>query len=104
MDFYIWHNFTYKYNIITKDPLQLTHIDKSLFSQMISLSPLILALLFIFFKNYKAADTNLNDSPIIGIMTVPSESPHQYPPDQYSYFDASYVKILESGGARIVPV
>lgn len=44
-----------------------------------------------------------NPTPVIGVFTIPSDYA-QYPEDQYSYFAASYVKFLESGGARVVPI
>lgn len=43
-----------------------------------------------------------NNRPIIGILTLPNDIPGY---DQYrSYFPASYVKWLESAGARVVPI
>lgn len=44
----------------------------------------------------------LDNRPIVGILTLPNYFP-QWP--QYrSYFPASYVKWLEGGGARVVPI
>src|SRR5689334_9777236 len=43
--------------------------------------------------------------PVIGIMTIPSEySDSDYPAEYWSYFAASYVKFLESGGAQVIPI
>ncbi|XP_059900471.1 gamma-glutamyl hydrolase-like isoform X1 [Gadus macrocephalus] len=42
-----------------------------------------------------------NDAPVIGILSQESYSP---PPNVTSYIAASYVKYLESAGARVVPV
>jgi hypothetical protein len=44
-----------------------------------------------------------NDRPIIGIMTLPSEYV-EFPNDTYSYMAASYVKFVESAGARVLPI
>lgn len=43
-----------------------------------------------------------NLRPIIGILTLPAEYPSQ--PNARSYFPASYVKFIESAGARVVPI
>ncbi|KAM3132210.1 hypothetical protein pb186bvf_015670 [Paramecium bursaria] len=43
------------------------------------------------------------DQPIIGILTQASDY-KGYPGDQYSYIAASYVKFVESSGARVVPI
>jgi len=45
-----------------------------------------------------------NYRPIIGIVTTPSEYPDVYNPQNYSYLASSYVKFVESGGARVVPI
>jgi gamma-glutamyl hydrolase len=45
----------------------------------------------------------VNDSPVIGIMTLPSEY-NEYPSSDYAYLAASYVKFIESAGARVVPI
>ncbi|KAM8823687.1 gamma-glutamyl hydrolase [Spinachia spinachia] len=42
-----------------------------------------------------------NDSPVIGIL---AQEIHVPKPNQTAYVAASYVKFLESGGARVVPV
>ena len=44
-----------------------------------------------------------NNRPIIGIMTLPSEYV-EFPNDTYSYIAASYVKFVESSGARVIPI
>jgi gamma-glutamyl hydrolase len=46
----------------------------------------------------------INNKPIIGILTTPSDFPWQYEPGNWSYFPASYVKFLETVGARVVPI
>jgi gamma-glutamyl hydrolase len=48
----------------------------------------------------------LNNTPIIGILTQPysGESPAGLPSSGLSYIAASYVKYIESGGARVVPI
>lgn len=49
--------------------------------------------------------TALNNSPVIGILTIPSDDDYtQYPSSKYSYFAASYVKYVESSGARVLPI
>ena len=45
-----------------------------------------------------------NDKPVMGIITQPSLWNTLYPQDDYSYIAASYVKFLESSGARVVPI
>jgi len=46
----------------------------------------------------------LNTRPIIGILTQPSSWPTMYDPEEYSYIATSYVRYLESAGARVVPI
>ncbi|KAL4471799.1 hypothetical protein ABPG72_008817 [Tetrahymena utriculariae] len=50
-----------------------------------------------------ALAVSLNNSPIIGIYTQPSEY-EQYPGSDYSYIAASYVKFLEGAGAQAVVI
>lgn len=45
-----------------------------------------------------------NDKPVIGVLTQPSLWSTIYPSEDYSYIAASYVKFLESSGARVVPI
>jgi len=66
---------------------------------MPSLTPLILVLLA------TCALTQTPPRPIIGIVTIPTSDTYtDYPPDSWSYFPASYVKFIESGGAQVVPI
>lgn len=44
-----------------------------------------------------------NPRPIIGIISEPSFSSY-YPRSEYSFIASSYVKFLESSGARVVPI
>lgn len=55
--------------------------------------------------NSDAADP-LNNTPIIGILTQPysGETPSGVSRDGLTYIAASYVKFVESGGARVVPI
>ncbi|KAM7390147.1 hypothetical protein PAMA_008359 [Pampus argenteus] len=48
-----------------------------------------------------AAVPKINDRPVIGILAQDIRSP---PPGKTSYIAASYVKYLESAGARVVPI
>jgi len=43
------------------------------------------------------------DKPVIGVMTIPSTTPG-YPSGNYSMIPASYIKHIESAGARVVPI
>lgn len=46
-----------------------------------------------------------NTNPVIGILTIPSDEDYtEFPESQYSYFAASYVKYVESTGARVLPI
>ena len=45
----------------------------------------------------------LNLNPVIGILTIPSEY-DEYPVKDWNYMAASYVKNMESAGARVVPI
>jgi len=45
-----------------------------------------------------------NEKPIVGVLTQPSIWNKFYPSDEYSYIADSYVKFLESSGARVVPL
>lgn len=44
--------------------------------------------------------------PVIGIFTQPSNDLNQtiYPSDKYQYISSSYVKWLQTSGAKVVPV
>lgn len=44
------------------------------------------------------SQTQINNRPIIGIYTEPSEY-DGYPPEHYSYIASSYVKYVEAAGA-----
>lgn len=47
----------------------------------------------------------LNTSPTIGVLTIPSDDDYtEYPASTYSYLAASYVKYVESTGARVLPI
>jgi len=41
---------------------------------------------------------------MIGLVTLPSDYPQFYGPKNFTYFRSSYVKFIESGGARVVPI
>jgi len=56
----------------------------------------LLALCFLF-------PAQATDKPVIGILSIPSPVV-DHPPGNYSYIPASYVKFLESAGARVVPI
>jgi len=45
-----------------------------------------------------------NKKPVIGILTQPSSWVNIYDSEDYSYLASSYVKSLESAGAKIVPI
>ena len=45
-----------------------------------------------------------SSQPVIGILTIPSDSSDEYPPNEYSYIPGSYVKHYWGAGARIVPI
>jgi gamma-glutamyl hydrolase len=45
----------------------------------------------------------VNTRPIVGIMTLPCDDPSMCG-SAAEYFPASYVKSLEAGGARVVPI
>lgn len=45
----------------------------------------------------------INNRPVIGILTIPSSFTSR-PPENYSYFPASYAKFVESVGARVIPI
>lgn len=49
---------------------------------------------------------NVNERPIIGILTQEIDPNRQFykGEDFQSYIAASYVKFIESGGARVVPI
>lgn len=47
--------------------------------------------------------SGLNDRPVIGILTQPSRTCEKIGKGN-SYIAASYVKYLESAGARVVPI
>lgn len=51
-------------------------------------------------RRYKSANGKLNNRPLIGVLTQPGEPA----PGGHSYIAASYVKFIESAGARVVPI
>lgn len=63
-------------------------------------------------RTCSAPDRNLNDKPIIGILTHPGVGTFDAPRDHslsyyeknVSYIAASYVKFAETGGARVIPL
>ncbi|KAJ0231848.1 hypothetical protein HA466_0297010 [Hirschfeldia incana] len=62
-------------------------------------------------RTCSAPDPNLNDKPIIGILTHPGvgtfDAPHhslRHYEKNVSYIAASYVKFAETGGARVIPL
>ena len=66
---------------------------------------LSLALFFSCIQSFKSEKTtSKNDRPIIGIFAQPSDFVQQYPPDQFSFIPSSYIKYVESAGARAVPL
>lgn len=52
------------------------------------------------------SSSQFNDNPIIGIMAIDMSYYIQskYTEQYYSFIAASYVKFVEGGGARVVPV
>jgi gamma-glutamyl hydrolase len=52
------------------------------------------------------ATPQINDEPIIGILSeeLLYSLEDKYPGQYHSYIAASYVKFVEGGGARVVPV
>ena len=51
----------------------------------------------------EAQGDKVNLTPVIGILAKPSEY-DQYPMNDWNYMAASYVKYIESAGARVVPI
>jgi gamma-glutamyl hydrolase len=70
----------------------------------VTVTKLLLLLSISFILSSCQSNQTLNLRPIIGILTLPSEFPDVYNPANYSYLAASYVKFVEAGGARVVPV
>ncbi|XP_030611820.1 gamma-glutamyl hydrolase [Archocentrus centrarchus] len=63
---------------------------------------LLLCISLLYLPIYSSAKSDrLNDKPIIGVLAQEVYSPK---PNQTAYIAASYVKFLESAGARVVPV
>ena len=57
-------------------------------------------------RSEKTINTN-EDSPhvpTIGVLSQPSSWVSLYPPDEFSYIAASYIKALEAAGAKVVPI
>jgi gamma-glutamyl hydrolase len=55
-------------------------------------------------KNLRSETAELNDRPIIGLFTQPTDSKEGNCGGDCLYVPASYVKYLESAGARVVPI
>ncbi|CAK60474.1 unnamed protein product (macronuclear) [Paramecium tetraurelia] len=61
--------------------------------------------IIIFLALFIGITYTLNLNPVIGILTIPSDEDYtEYPASKYSYFAASYVKYVESSGARVLPI
>ena len=61
------------------------------------------ALIFVSTYLFSSKSITINEEPVIGIFTQPSTFA-EYPSENYTYVAASYVKLLESGGARVIPI
>lgn len=48
--------------------------------------------------------SKLNNRPLVGILTQAGLEEDKFVPKDGSYIAASYVKFVESGGARVVPI
>ena len=46
----------------------------------------------------------INLWPVVGIMVIPTESDWGFNSENTSYFPSSYVKFIEAGGARVIPI
>lgn len=49
-------------------------------------------------------EESLNDRPIVGILTQAGLEEDKFVPKDGTYIASSYIKFVESGGARVVPV
>ena len=56
--------------------------------------------LFLFCSVIFADD--INDNPVIGILTMPSDGSYNYSALNYSFLPSSYVKQIWAAGARVV--
>jgi gamma-glutamyl hydrolase len=50
------------------------------------------------------SDRPLNNRPIVGILTQAGLDEDKFVPKDGTYIASSYIKFVESGGARVVPV
>jgi gamma-glutamyl hydrolase len=64
----------------------------------------LVVLLAVAHGKYLRSETELNDRPIIGLFTQPTSSKEGNCGGNCLYVAASYVKYLESAGARVVPI
>ncbi|CAD8060334.1 unnamed protein product [Paramecium sonneborni] len=69
---------------------------------IIKIAILFSTLLFAYFK-LSSNNYLLQEQPVVGVFTQPSTF-SEYSRDNYTYIAASYVKFLESGGARVIPI
>lgn len=71
------------------------------------MSKVSIALLFAFTAVLVSAQAqsseNVNTNPVIGILAIPSDY-EWFPANNWNYMAASYVKYIESAGARVVPI
>lgn len=84
----------------------MTAIIKS-FGSLILITIIIgTSLAAILIKKSEPPATVLNDSPIIGILAqeISYHLDSKWPGEFKSFIAASYVKFLEGGGARVVPI
>ncbi len=48
-------------------------------------------------------NSTINNRPIVGILTQPSEY-KEYPGSNYSYIPTAYIEFVEASGARVLPI
>jgi len=67
---------------------------------MVTLRFFIFSTLFIF----SFSSEYVNNQPIIGILSTPSDYPDVRRAPEWSYFQSFYVELLETSGAQVVPI
>ncbi|CAD8141127.1 unnamed protein product [Paramecium octaurelia] len=70
---------------------------------MITKIAILVSALLIAYNQLQSTSQQLQEQPVIGIFTQPSTFA-EYASQNYTYIAASYVKFLESGGARVIPI
>ena len=88
----------------SKDEIFQIKMSSFLYFLIFSSFSLLISAKFLHHHAPNLADSLYNERPLIGVFAQPSDFSKQYPTNNYSYIASSYIKFIESAGARAVPI